>query len=134
MQIYRDGEYWLGGDHIVVVYPDESLNTLVWQFVRVAEPEKFANLHEDVEKQRVVTLVPQPKDVLDCPVLGRKAEPGLFKAELKNGGCDVLSRVSGKQRRLEMSLVLSPIACSTWIAASRKAWSSTAASMARRFV
>lgn len=107
MQIYRDGEYWLGGDHIVVVYPDESLNTLVWQFVRVAEPEKFANLHEDVEKQRVVTLVPQPKDVLDCPVLGRKAEPGLFKAELKNGGCDVLSRVSGKQRRLEMSLVLS---------------------------
>jgi hypothetical protein len=107
MQIFRDGEYWVGGDHIVVIYPDAAMDTLVWQFLRVADPGKFANLHEDVAKQRAVRLVPQPQDVLDCPVLGRQAGPGVFKAGLKGGGCDVVSRVSRKTRRLEMFLDLS---------------------------
>lgn len=108
MQIFRDGEYWRGGDHIVVVYPDKSLDTLVWQFVRIAEPERFSDLAQDVVQQRAVTLIPQARDVLDCPVLGRKTGPGKFDAGLKNGGCDVISRVSGKPRRLEMFLRLSP--------------------------
>ncbi len=108
MRIYRDGELWLGGEHIVVVYPDRKLNTLVWQFVRIADPERFLDLHLNAEKQRNVTLVPQPQDVLDCPVLGRKAGPSVFKAELKNGGCNVISRVSAKLRRLEMNLTLTP--------------------------
>lgn len=107
MQIFRDGVRWPGGDHIVVVYPDAARGTLVWQFVRVADPERFADLDRDVAKQRAVTLVPQPRDVLDCPVLGRKAGPGVFKAELVNGGCNVVSRVSGRERRLEMFLDLS---------------------------
>lgn len=110
MQIYRDGEHWMGGEHIVVVYPDRKEKTLVWQFLRIAEPEGFVNLHRDIDKQRNVKLIPQPQDVLDCPVLGRKAGPNLFKAELKNGGCNVVSRVSGKVRRLEMNLTLSPAA------------------------
>lgn len=108
MQIHRDGEHWRGGDHIVVVYPDASLDTLVWQFVRVAEPEKFTDLARDARQQREVTLIPQARDVLDCPVLGRKAGPARFKAGLKNGGCDVISRVSGQPRRLEMFLDLTP--------------------------
>lgn len=107
MQIFRDGVRWPGGDHVVVVYPDAALDTLVWQFVRVADPERFADLDRDVAKQRAVTLVAQPRDVLDCPVLGRKAAPGVFKAALKGGGCNVVSRVSGKLRRLEMFLDLS---------------------------
>ncbi len=107
MQIFRDGVRWPGGDHIVVVYPDAALGTLVWQFVRIADPERFLDLDRDVAKQRAVTLVAQPKDVLDCPVLGRRAGPGVFKAELVNGGCNVVSRVSGKERRLEMFLDLS---------------------------
>ncbi len=108
MQIFRDGVRWPGGDHIVVVYPDAALDTLVWQFVRVADPVRFADLdRSDVAKQRAVTLVAQPQDVLDCPVLGRKAGPGVFKAALKGGGCNVVSRVSGKERRLEMFLDLS---------------------------
>lgn len=107
MQIFRDGVRWPGGDHIVVVYPDAAQGTLVWQFVRVADPERFVDLDRDVAKQRAVTLVAQPKDVLDCPVLGRKAGPGVFKAALKGGGCNVVSRVSGEERRLEMFLDLS---------------------------
>ena len=106
MQIFRDGEHWRGGDHIVVVYPDPSLDTLVWQFVRIAAPEKFPELAKDVAQQRAVTLIPQARDVLDCPVLGREAAPGRFRAGLKNGGCDVISRVSGKPRRREMFLDL----------------------------
>ena len=110
MRIYNDGELWLGGEHIVVVYPDREAKQLVWQFVRIAEPERFLDLHLDVEKQRNVKLIPQPQDVLDCPVLGRKTGPNVFKAGLKNGGCYVNSRVSGNRRWLEMNLTLSPSA------------------------
>lgn len=107
MRIYRDGEWWLGGEHIVVVYPDREVGQLVWQFVRIAAPEQFRELHLAPDKQRAVPLIAQPQDVLDCPVLGRKTGRSLFHAELKNGGCNVISRVSKRERRLEMYLTLS---------------------------
>lgn len=108
MRIYTDGKLWLGGEHIVVIYPDRERDQLVWQFIRIAAPERFLDLHLDVEKQKSVPLIPQPKDVLDCPVVGRKTGPNQFRAELINGGCNVISRVSGNLRRLEMHLTLSP--------------------------